>query len=114
MLRPFASTPAWLLSLVGLLALSNSTLAGNGKPWTPTDPPNTPIGVARGIFPGRVVWVYDPAAVHWDGRTGHWWDAAASDQGHVDNMISQSIRGLTGAGRCGRLEGPLRFFQQVP
>lgn len=65
--------------------------------WTPIDPPNSPIGVARGIFPGRVVWMRDPEAVHWDGKTGHWWDPAATDQTKVDAMMSQSMRSLTGA-----------------
>ena len=28
---------------------------------------NTPIGVAKGIHPGRVVWVHDPDATNWAG-----------------------------------------------
>jgi hypothetical protein len=30
----------------------------------PEDGPNQPIGTARGIFPGRVVWVYNPEATN--------------------------------------------------
>ena len=51
----------------------------------------------RGIFPGRVVWVRDPSATHWDGRTGHWWDPDATDQAKVDVMLSRSLRTLSGA-----------------
>ena len=42
-----------------------------------TDTPNAPIGVARGINPGRVVWSYDPAACLWSGNKNgtHWRDS---------------------------------------
>lgn len=71
--------------------------AADGRRWTPTDPPNSPIGVARGIYPGRVVWVRDASATRWDGRTGHWWDADATDQVKIDAMLSRSLRTLAGA-----------------
>ena len=89
--------------LVGLVAaivnLQSGTQNSQARvPWTPTDPSNSPLGVARGINPGRVVWVRDPSATHWDGKTGHWWDPQATDQKKVDAMLSQSIRSLTSAG----------------
>jgi hypothetical protein len=64
--------------------------------FTPTDPPNTPIGVAKGIHPGRVAWLHDPSATSWDSSTGHWWDDDNTDQDAVDYMISKSMRVLTG------------------
>ncbi len=64
--------------------------------FTPSDPPNTPIGVAKGIHPGRVVWTHDPAATDWDGSTGHWWDDDNTDQHVVDYMLSKTIQTLTG------------------
>ena len=82
-------------AIVGLQSWSQNSQAGTT--WKPTDPPNTPIGVARGINPGRVVWVRNPSAVHWDGKTGHWWDQGATDQDKVDAMMSQSMRTLTNA-----------------
>ncbi|HAM39375.1 MAG TPA: hypothetical protein DCP53_08305, partial [Elusimicrobia bacterium] len=63
--------------------------------WTPTDSPNTPIGTAKGINPGRVIWVYEPAASIWNGSTGYWWDDNNTNQTAVDSMLSRSIRGLT-------------------
>src|SRR3989339_961263 len=63
--------------------------------WTPTDSPNTPIGTAKGINPGRVVWVYEPAASIWNGSTGYWWDDNSTNQTAVDSMISRSVRSLT-------------------
>jgi len=64
--------------------------------FTSTDPPNSPIGVAKGIYPGRVVWVHDPAATSWDGSTGHWWDDDSTDQNVVDYMVSKTVQELTG------------------
>lgn len=63
--------------------------------FVPSDPPNAPIGVGKGIHPGRVVWVHDPLATHWDGSTGAWWEDGNVDQGVVDTMVSQSLRTLT-------------------
>ncbi len=65
--------------------------------WTPTDPPNSPIGTAQGIHPGRVVWVRNPLATRWDGSTGNWWSDANTDQALVDSMLSTALRSLTGA-----------------
>ncbi len=56
--------------------------------------PLSPLGVPRGVVPGRVTWAHDPAAVNWDG-TGSWWTDAHNDQSVVDRMVSRSIRGLT-------------------
>ncbi len=64
--------------------------------FTPSDLPNSPIGQAKGIFPGRVVWFHDPAATNWDGSTGNWWDEGNTDQDVVDCMVSKSIQTLTG------------------
>ena len=64
--------------------------------FTPTDPPNSPMGVAKGIHPGRVVWVHDPASASWDGSTGDWWDDDNTDQLAVDYMVSKTVQELTG------------------
>ena len=64
--------------------------------FTPSDPPNSPMGVARGINPGRVVWVHDANSVSWDGHSGRWWDEGNVHQDVVDDMVSKSICWLTG------------------
>jgi hypothetical protein len=56
--------------------------------------PTSPLGVPRGIVPGRVTWVHDPTAVSWDG-TGSWWADANNNQSVIDRMVASSIRGLT-------------------
>jgi len=63
--------------------------------FTPSEPPNSPMGIAKGIHPGRVVWTHEPAATSWDGQTGNWWDDDNTDQDVVDYMVSKTIQTLT-------------------
>jgi hypothetical protein len=56
--------------------------------------PLSPLGVPRGVVPGRVTWAHDPAAATWDG-TGSWWTDAHNHQSAIDRMVSRSICGLT-------------------
>lgn len=61
--------------------------------------PNQSIGVAKGIHPGRVVWVHNPDATDWEGpgkNDGHWWDDEATSQHEVERMLTGAIRSLTG------------------
>ncbi len=58
---------------------------------------NVPIGIAKGIHPGRVVWVHDPDATDWDGPgQGYWWQSIHTNQAVVDQMMSRAIRALSG------------------
>jgi uncharacterized repeat protein (TIGR01451 family) len=54
----------------------------------PPHPANDPIGTARGLAPGRVVWVHDPEVTDWPGPgTGeHWYNHV--DQAVADRMVS--------------------------
>ena len=58
------------------------------------EPTLSPLGVPRGVVPGRVTWAHNPTAVSWDG-TGSWWTDANNNQTVIDRMVSHSIRGLT-------------------
>ena len=60
--------------------------------------PNVPIGVAKGVKPGRVVWIHEPNATDWDGYESpdHWYDNGHTDQAMVSEMVSRAIRGLAG------------------
>jgi parallel beta-helix repeat protein len=78
------------------LSLSVTGEAPATAAFTPSDPPNSPIGAAKGINPGRVVWVHEPGATSWDGSTGRWWDDDSTDQEAVDFMVSKVIQTLTG------------------
>lgn len=58
---------------------------------------NAPIGLAKGIYPGRVVWVHDPDATDWEGPgNGYWWEGIHTNQAVVDQMMSWAIRELSG------------------
>ena len=103
-LRSLAVAPAAGLVNVPLLLTREAIAQQRGgfmglpaaDPFKPTDEANSPIGVAKGIHPGRVVWVQDAKATSWDGVTGHWWDDANTDQKIVHTMTSRMVRDLTG------------------
>jgi hypothetical protein len=58
---------------------------------------NDPIGEAKGVHPGRVVWIHDADATDWLGPgDGHWWEPAHTDYTVVDEMVSLSLRRLSG------------------
>lgn len=63
--------------------------------FTPTDKPNAPMGIARGIHPGRVAWAYDPLAAAWDGKRGLYSDADNNSQTRVEDMMEGVILALT-------------------
>jgi hypothetical protein len=75
---------------------SESMRVAGDSVFTPIDSANTPAGTARGIFPGRVVWMWDPAATKWNGTSNYWWSETNTIQTVVDSMVSKSVRGLTG------------------
>lgn len=57
-----------------------------------------PLGVAKGIHPGRVVWVHAPDATDWAGYRSPepWWRTNHTDLAVVEEMMSQAIRGVAG------------------
>jgi len=91
---------AGVCAAVAVLAVWWSLSITNSDPavaaFIPAEPPNSPMGVAKGIYPGRVVWIRDPDATSWDGSTGKWWDDNNTSQDIVDYMVSKAIQTLTG------------------
>jgi hypothetical protein len=62
--------------------------------------PNRPTGAAQGIFPGRVVWVWNPEATNErvTNRPGDgWFLPKNNNQPAIDLMLSEGLRHLTGA-----------------
>lgn len=57
--------------------------------------PNVPLGVAKGIFPGRVSWGHNPKIASWDMKTGFWWEDRFNKQAETDKLLSQTLFGLT-------------------
>jgi uncharacterized protein (DUF362 family) len=57
---------------------------------------NAPIGIEHGIYPGRVVWVFDPKVATWDGTDKYWWDEKCTSQTEADRMLENVMKSLTG------------------
>lgn len=87
----------FLISAVaGLVSLSTNTKDTHAA-FISTDGPNSPMGAGKGVFPGRVAWVFDPTAASWGG-SGNWWDDAWNNQTAIDGMMSQCVRCVGGQG----------------
>jgi hypothetical protein len=63
-------------------------------------PSNKPVGDAKGIFPGRVVWIHNPKATNWEGNwkqdSDQYWLDKNTDQQLVEKMVAKTITQLTG------------------
>jgi len=81
-------------AVIGVVSFATAPDPPAAGPWGP----HGPMGEARGIHPGRVVWVYDPDATDWDGLQSpeHWWEDDHTDLAVVEKMVSQAIRGVAG------------------
>ncbi len=67
--------------------------------FTPPEDLNTPMGVAKGIFPGRVAWAHDPDAVSYKASSpnGFWWEDQNTNPDKVDQMFDLSLDAVSGA-----------------
>jgi len=93
-----AACPVWPFEQQQTRAGAPAKMTTDDPPFkTPAEPPNTPLGVGKGVHPGRVVWAHDPKVATWDGKTGNWWEDANTDPRIVDSMVSGNLRSLTGA-----------------
>ncbi len=66
------------------------------EPRTAVKPANQPMGVPKGLNPGRVVWVHDADATDWNGTTDYWWNGGDTDQAVLDDMMAKTVRWLAG------------------
>jgi hypothetical protein len=66
---------------------------------------NQPLGTGVGIYPGRVVWVHDPASTNsasgqtpWDqtSTTTYWWQNTFTNMSVVQAMADKGVMNLTG------------------
>jgi hypothetical protein len=95
-------TVSFILGGLSFLQYNTSSYADEKIVYEFNDPlgPNNPIGTAKGIFPGRVVWVYDPDATNENCQPDTWGDGYFLDkncnQEVVDEMFSNGLKWLTG------------------
>lgn len=85
--------------LLSFFTLSDShEFAASTKNFVPTDPVNNPIGIGKGIHPGRVVWVYDSLLCDQGSTNGWWWEDQRTDPEVARHMMRQALINLTGIG----------------
>jgi uncharacterized protein (DUF362 family) len=88
--RSFLGTTAAGLALSPAMVSSTAATASSGG--------SGPIGEAKGIFPGRVVWVHDPGAIDWQGPDdGCWWQDRHAHQSCIDGMLTHAVCTVAGA-----------------
>ena len=58
--------------------------------------PNIPLGVAKGIHPGRVAWHITQKFHHGTDQTGFWWEDQSDNQVETDKLLTQTLCSLTG------------------
>jgi hypothetical protein len=90
---------AALFVLFGFFAANLNTVESAAKTGTNKleiwYKPNVPLGLGKGIHPGRVVWGHNPKIASWDGKNGFWWEDRFNDQSETDRLLSQTLFNLT-------------------
>jgi hypothetical protein len=83
--------------LLSFLTMSDTPgVAASAGTFVPTDFANNPMGVAKGINPGRVVWVYDSLLSDQGSKSGWWWEDKRTDPKEAQRMMNQALLDLTG------------------
>jgi len=86
--------------IAGLWTVFNNSEKATAHEYSDPQAVNKPVGEGKGIFPGRVVWAHDPNATNAavTNKTGdYWFMDKNTDPAVVANMVSNSIKQLTGA-----------------
>ncbi len=108
----------WQACLWGAAALALGAFVVASLPtvraWA-GNPPHGIMGVAKGIFPGRVVWVHAPEATSWAGyeSTEHWYETNHTDLAVVEEMMSKAVRSVGGGDSdTAAWDAIFRYFNQ--
>lgn len=108
---------------VGVLCVSASVgamwlglrTAGGEAPLAVPQTPNAPIGIPKGVHPGRVVWIHDPNATDWEGyhSAEHWYEGDHTDPVVVHKMVSRAICSLAGeSSEAAAWDAIFRYFNR--
>lgn len=90
------------LCFFGTLMLVENSTDLLAQAFLPTREPrmawgkNNPVGEAKGIYPGRVVWTHAPGAATWEKGEGFWFEDRWNNQVDADWLLNQSLLSLTG------------------
>jgi hypothetical protein len=105
-----------LIAITGLLISDSftppNTYAGGLEKGGPDDGPNQPMGIGKGIYPGRVVWVWDPKATNEHCVNAYdLFKPENTNQGVVNRMVVDGIKKLGGStGLDESWEAIFRYF----
>lgn len=91
----------WKTCLWGAAALAGCAMVIASLPSlraVADNPPHGIYGVAKGIYPGRVAWVYGPEATSWAGYTSpeHWYETNHTDLAVIEAMMSKAVQTVGG------------------
>lgn len=82
------------LAIPGISTIRNNSVVNTVG--SPLEDPNTPMGTAKGIHPGRVVWAYNPNATTQTAPSYLYYMDDYTDQEQVDRMLNKSILEISG------------------
>jgi hypothetical protein len=108
----------WKACLWGAAAVAGCALVVASLPTLRAlagNPPHGIYGVAKGIFPGRVAWVYGPEATSWAGYSSpeHWFETNHTDLAVVEAMMSNAVQAVGGGNSdAAAWDAIFRYFNQ--
>jgi hypothetical protein len=88
---------AGLFFIISLTSDLSVTSALTSPAYGPEDGPNVPFGTGSGIYPGRVVWAWNPAATNENCRNvienGDWYfNPVNADQKIISDMVAECVK----------------------
>lgn len=97
----FAIASVFLMTglVFGFISQTLSDAKLNAQQLQDRQPANVPLGEAKGIFPGRVVWEHNPEATDENCSNDvadYWYQDDNTDQDVVNAMVSSGLQNLTG------------------
>lgn len=96
----FMVMPMGIARIFGEEAADAPFVPATGYDWEPVAS-NQPVGVAAGIYPGRVVMSRNPEATQWAGnwkkQEDQWWLDKNTNVEKIDEMLSVTLQKLSGA-----------------
>jgi hypothetical protein len=84
---------------LGLVSALHSNKKAYAIVQAPPDGPNQPMGIGKGIFSGRVVWIHNPDVTNENcanGRNDYWYQDSNTTPAAVQAMLSRALHAMTG------------------
>jgi len=83
--------------VIGIISITSRSEKAYALTFAEDNPANAPMGIGKGVIPGRVVWGHNPDATNEDyypyGK--YWLDDENTNRQAVDKMVSDVLRNLT-------------------